>query len=385
MQFREWFCLRNRDSFTIDPRINPDDARFYFGRDHIRAQLRSQIRRAFVEPGVPKMVIYGSYGSGKTQTLYNLQHYLAKEPPKSLQYQSKSVDVVLEMQSKSNHLDWHLQLMEALGKEAVAKWVDALFSKVSNLDQLLTELMNDYNLTQVLKNIRGGGDIPLLAWRWLSGNHLTATELQRLQVTRNLGDVGAGDMVNVLVGLGRLAEQNGEKLIFFMDEAEQFNNIRNPDALDSVHSYLRKMAEPWNSSVGFVVSAYSLTLDDMPEMMTRQDVRTRIGAHNYVEIPPLPSVEDVRAFLSQLLAEFIEQDTAEERIQTEGLGVALETYPLSADAFDMVCEYASQDPTKSLPRNIIKTLNECAISAWDDDNAIIDTNNVNDIAPLVFG
>lgn len=385
MSFKEWFCLKKRESFTIDPRINPEDARFYFGRDEIKAQLKAQIRRAFVEPGVPKMVIYGSYGSGKTQTLYHLQYFLQEEPPKSLKLKPRMVDVVLEMQSKSNHLDWHLQLMEALGKDVVAKWVDALFNKVPNLDQLLEQLMNDYNLTQAVKNIRGGGDIPLLAWRWLSGNHLTAAELQRLQVTRNLGDVGAGDMVNVLVGLGRLAEQNGDKLIFLMDEAEQFNNIRNPDALESVHSYLRKMAEAWNSSVGFIISAYSLTIDDMPEMMVRQDVRTRIGAHNYVEIPPLPSVEDVRKFLNQLLAEFIDQKAAEKKIQKEGLGIPLETYPLSADAFDMICQYAAQDPTKSLPRNIIKTLNECAISAWDEDKPTVDATIVNEIAPLVFG
>jgi DNA polymerase III delta prime subunit len=385
MNFRNWFSLKGRDSFTIDPKINPDDARFYFGRDEIKSKLKAQIRRAFVDPGVPKMVIYGSFGSGKTQTLYNLQHYLQNDPPKSLKFKARTVDVVLEMQSKSDHLDWHLQLMEALGKDTVAKWVDVLFGKVPNLDQHLEGFLNDYNLIQAVKNLRGGGEMPLLAWRWLSGHKLSPTDLQRLQLTRNLGDVGAGDMVNVLVGLGRLAEQNEEKLIFLMDEAEEFNNIRDADALDSVHSYLRKFAEPWNSSVGFIMSAYSLTIDDMPSMMIRQDVRTRIGAINYVEIPPLPTVEDVRAFLSQLLAEFIDQKAAEKKIQKEGLGVPLETYPLSAEAFEMVCEYASQDPTKSLPRNIIKTLNECAIAAWDEEKPIVDANTVNEIAPLVFG
>lgn len=385
MHFKEWFCLDDRESFTIDPRIHPEDAQFYFGRDRVKEQLKGQISRAFIQPGVPKMVIYGSFGSGKTQTLYNLQHYLHETPPKSLEFKPKAVDVVLEMQSKSNNLDWHLQLMEALGRDAVAKWMDALFSKVSNFDQLLEQLMGDYNLTQVMKSFRGGGEIPLLAWRWLSANRLSATELQRLHVTRNLGEVGSGDMVNALVGLGRLAEQNGEKLIFFMDEAEQFNNIRNPDAVESTHSYIRKLAEPWNSSAGFVISAYSLTLDDTPAIMTRSDVVTRIKASNYVEIPPLSSVEDVRRFLSQLLGEFIDQKAAETRIQTEGLGVALETYPLNADAFDLICEYASQDPTKALPRNIINTLNECAISAWDADKPTIEDDTVNDIAPLVFG
>lgn len=385
MNFKEWFCLKDRNSFTIDPKINPTDARFYFGRDEIKKQLKAQIRRAFVDPGIPKMVIYGSFGSGKTQTLYHLEYYMQNDPPKSLKSKPKTVNIVLEMQSKSNHLDWHLQLMEALGKDTVTKWVDILFNKVPNLEQFLEQVLDDYNLIQATKNLRGGGDMPLLAWRWLTGYRLTPNDLQRLQLTRNLGDVGAGDMVNVLVGLGRLAEQNDEKLIFLMDEAELFNNIRNPDALDSVRSYLRKLAEPWNSSAGFIISTYSLTLDDMPEMLYWGPVRTRIGANNYVEIPPLPTVEDVRTFLRELLSELIDQKVAEKRIQEKGLTTTLETYPFSAEAFDMVCEYASQDPTKSLPRNIIKTLNECAISAWDEEKPTVDTEIVNEIVPLIFG
>ena len=385
MDFRDWFCLKDRDSFTIDPQITPDDARFYFGREEIKSQLKAQVRRGFVDPGVPKIVIYGSYGSGKTQTLYHLDHHLRTDPPKSLRFNPKTTMVVLEMQSKSDHLSWHLQLMEALGKDTVANWVDTLFGKVPNFDGLLTQMLGDHNLIQAVKTLRGGGEMPLLAWRWMSGYRLSPTELQRLQLTRNLGDVGAGDLVNVLIGLGHVAEQNGEKLIFLMDEAEEFRNIRNPDALDSVHSYLRKLAEPWNSAVGFVISSFALTLDDMPDSMVRADVRTRIGAINYVEIPPLPTVNDVRRFLTELLSEVINRESAERRIQEQALGSSLETYPFSAEAFDMVCEYSSQDPAKALPRNIIRTLNECAISAWDEGKSIIDVSIVTSIAPLVFG
>ena len=123
----------------------------------------------------------------------------------------------------------------------------------------------------------------------------------------------------------------------------------------------------------------------MGEGVVRADVRTRIGENNFVEIPPLPSVRDVQIFLKELLAELVEQNKAEEKIQNESLGVSLETYPFTADAFDMLCDYASQDPTKALPRNLIKAVNECAISAWDERRSIIEPNIVNEIAPLIFG
>jgi len=385
MDFKQWFCLKGRDSFTIDAQVNPDDARFYFGRPEKLKELETQLRKGFIDPGVPKMFIYGSYGSGKTQTLYHLAYYLQHPPPRSLKLRPAIVHVVLEMQSKSNHLDWHLQIMEALGKETVSRWVDGLFGTVSSMDEALAGLLSDYNIINAVKNLRGGGEMPMLAWRWLAGHRLPATDLQRLQLTRNAGDVGAADMVKILVGFGHLAETNGEKLMFFMDEVEQFQNISNPDCFEAVHNYLRQLAEPKNSSAGFIMSPYAITVDDMPQMMMRGDIRNRIGAINYIEIPPLPSVEDIRAFLSELLANFIDRRAAEDRIQQEGLPVTLDTYPFDAEAFERLCDYASQDPVKALPRNIIKAVNESAISAWDVDKAVIDVDTVNEVASLVFG
>ncbi|MBW1998472.1 MAG: hypothetical protein JRJ29_10980 [Deltaproteobacteria bacterium] len=385
MDFKEWFCLNDRDSFTIDAKVNPDDARFYFGRNEISKRIKRQLRISFVEPKVPKMIVYGAFGSGKTQTLYHLKHFLLNEKPEACKQDLKILHIDLEMHSKSDCRDWHLQIMETLGKEVTAKWVDSLFAQVQNLDNELQTIFKDNNIAEAVKNLRLGGDTGLFAWRWLCGQQLPARDLERLHVTRNLGDIGAGDLVNALVGIGRLAERNGEKIIFLMDEAEHFSRVKTGDQSESIHTYLRKLAEPWNSSLGFILSSYALTLDDMAEIIVRSDVRTRIGENNFVEIPPLPSIQDVQAFLKELLAELVEQNKAEEKIQSDSLGVSLETYPFTAEAFDMLCDYASQDPTKALPRNLIKAVNECAISAWDEKKSIIEANIVNEIAPLIFG
>ncbi|MEW6215141.1 MAG: hypothetical protein AB1478_08075 [Nitrospirota bacterium] len=385
MEFKEWFCLKERESFTIDPKVNPEDAKFYFGREEIKNRIKAQMRRSFVEPGVPKMIIYGSFGSGKTQTLFHLEYYLQNERPEACRQNPRTLHLDLEMRSKSDHADWHLQLMETLAKETVTKWVENLFNQVSNLDIELKAIFRDNNIAVAIKNLRMGGDTAFLAWRWLCGQRLGAGDLEHLRVTRNLGDLGAGDMVNTLVGLGRLAERNNEKIIFFMDEAEQFKNVKTGDATESLHDYLRKLSEPSNSSIGFIVGYYALTLDEMAELVVRQDIRTRIGEINYIEIPPLPSIRDVQIFLKELLAELVKQKEAEQKIQSKSLGVSLETYPFTAEAFDMLCEFASQDPTKALPRNLIKAVNECAISAWDERKTIIEPSIVNEIAPLIFG
>ena len=385
MDFKEWFCLMARESFTVDPVIYPSDAQFYFGRSDIKAQLLAQINKSFIDPGIPKIVLFGAYGSGKTQTLHHIDYLVANAPPRSLHHKARPVHVVLEMGSKSTHKEWHLQLMEALSRDTVIEWVDRAFDKAADWDKFLKRTLREPNLVQAVKNLRGGGEPPLTAWKWLSGQKLSASELQRLNLTRSLGDVGSGDMVNALAALGRLAtESSNEKLIFLMDEAESFRNIRDNDAVESVHNYLRRLAEPQNSSLGFVISTFANIEDDMPPIITRQDVRSRIGAINYMEIPPLPSVEDVKAFLDELLRDLIDQDVAEVRIQEKGLKSTRETYPFEAEAFDLLCDYASQDPIKTLPRNIIHAVNECAISAWDVDKLIVDTDIIHEVAPLVF-
>jgi len=385
LDFKEWFCLNGRESFTIDPKINLDDAKFYFGREEIKNQIKAQLRRSFVEPGVPKMVIYGSFGSGKTQTLFHLEHYLKNERPEACRQNPKIIHLELEMNSRSDHKGWHLQLLETLEMTTVSTWVNSLFSRAQNLDIELKKIFGSSNMVEAAKNLRDRGDIGLLAWRWFCGHELKSNELERLSVTRSLGELGSGDMVNALVGIGRLAEKNGEKLIFLMDEAEQFKNVKTGDATESLHTYLRKLAEPSNSSVGFIIASYALTPDDMAELLVRADVRTRIGENNFIEIPPLPSTLYVQTFLKELLAELVEQNKAKQKIQSESLGIKLDTYPFTEEAFDMLCDFASEDPTKALPRNIIRAVNECAISAWDGRKPVIETDIVNEIAPKIFG
>ena len=133
MDFKEWFCLKARASFTVDPVIYPSDARFYFGRSDIKAQLRAQINKSFIDPGVPKVVLFGAYGSGKTQTLHHIEYLLANDPPRSLRHKARPIHVVLEMGSKSTHKEWHLQLMEALSRDTVTEWVETSVCQGSRL------------------------------------------------------------------------------------------------------------------------------------------------------------------------------------------------------------------------------------------------------------
>jgi hypothetical protein len=386
--FQEWFCLKNRATFTIDPKVNPDDAKLYFGRDTLRDRIRKQVSRAFIDPQVPKMMFYGSYGSGKTQTLYHMAWEMQANKPSSCNGQLHPVHMDIEVQSKSSADSWHLQMTEALEMNTVQGWLQTLFAKTSNFELEVAKLTTESNIQMVFKQLRGGGDLAFNAWRWLTGQALVAKELQEIKVTRKLGDVGVGDLVSAMIALGNLARAVGRNLVFFMDEMEGLANVKQGDAAESWHDYLRKISDNSNSTVGFVLGFTAVTLDDAPRILTRPDITSRIGRQNLIELETLPSPANVKVFVEDMLSHLIDQNNADKLIQTDHLPTTLPTYPFTASAFDLLCDYACQDPAKSTPRNIIRAINECAITAWDaapNKKRVIDDTIVNDIAPVIFG
>ena len=386
MAFKNWFCLKERESFTIDPKINPSDAKFYFGRTQLDDRMKNQIKRAFIDPQVPKVMVWGPYGCGKTQTLYYLADWMKNETPESCKGKPHTVHVEIEVRSKSTAAEWHLQNMEALGMGTVQAWLNTIYPKHrDDFDVELRKLTSDPNVVKAFMHLVGTDDKAYGAWRWLSGQALTSKELQEFQVTRNLGSVGVGDLVAALQSCGALAAAVGSRLVFFIDEMEELQNVRTGDAAESWHQYIRKLADNANSFVGFVIGFKADTRDDAPEVLVRGDVSSRISTNNYIELETLAAPANVQQFVREMLDHLIDQEEAETRIQADALPSTKDTYPFTANAFELMCDYACQDVIKSTPRNIIRTINECAIAAWDSQKKVIDDDIVNEIAPIIFG
>jgi hypothetical protein len=194
-----------------------------------------------------------------------------------------------------------------------------------------------------------------------------------------------GDLVAALQACGLLAAAVGQRLVLFIDEMEELQNVRTGDAAESWHQYIRKLADNANSSVGFVIGFKADTRDDAPEMLVRGDVSSRISPNNYIELETLAAPANVQQFVKELLEHLVYQEEAEKRIQAGSLSSTKDNYPFTASAFELMCDYACQDVIKSTPRNIIRTINECAIAAWDAQKKVIDDDIVNEIAPIIFG
>ena len=384
-KFTSWFCLNERSNFTINPQITPQDSQYYFGRDDIKKQLQKQIRRSFTAPGVPKLMVWGPYGSGKTQTLFYLKHFLETEKPEFVESTPRIIYLTIELRDNSSASDFHMQLMEQLGKETVTEWVKKLFERERDFESVMRTISdNDENTMNALKELRVNGDSALIAWRWLTGQKIPDQQLSTLNLTRNIGINTAQDLVQVLVAIGALASMVGEMLVFMIDELEQLLGVRTGNASESIHSYVRYLADPSNPSVGFLIGFKADVLDDAPEVLRRGDIHDRIGAANYIDIPPLPAVADVKTFIIELLKHLTKNDEVELKISEKGLDSEVGVFPFSRPALELLADYATQDPSRALPRNIIHAINECAIEAWDEGKAVIDEIIVNSVAPHVF-
>jgi len=382
--FSNWFCLNNRSNFTIDAQINKMDAQYYFGRHDTKLRLQKQVRRAFIDPGVPKMMIYGPYGSGKTQTLFYLYHFLGQEVEPVDGAKPYLVYVPVEMQERSKASNLHMQLMQALGKEAVSGWVRKLFESSPNLDVSLSQVTNDPNVAIALRELRAPGEASFAAWRWLTCQGMVDRDLNQLGLTVDLNKSVSKDMAEALVSVGHLAKKVNEMLIFLIDEMESLQNVRAGDAAESIHLYIRNLSEKKNSFVGFLIGFKADVPDDAPEILRRSDVMSRIGNQNFVDIPPLPAVSDVKTFIEELLNNLIDEVKVKSHISQDKLNTKQGIFPFEQIAFEQLADYATQDITRALPRNIINAINECAIQAWDENKALIDSTIVDNVAPYIF-
>jgi len=383
--FHDWFCLKDRENFVVDPTVNKGDAKLYFDRDGLPGRLEELVASSFIAPEVPKMMFYGTYGSGKTHTLHRVAHIVTSKQRKSCKYVPHIVHLDIEARGDSKADYLHLQLTEALGMNVVQSWIRSLATGSSDFNKAVARLASKTNIQQALKQLNGTNTVALAAWQWLTGRPLAAEELQSIGLTTQLCYVGVGDLANAVIAIGNLARAVGKCLIFFANEMEALQNIRAGDAAESWHDYFRILACNSNSSVGFVLAFAANTTDDAPRILVRTDIISRIGRQNVIELEALAAPANVKTFVEDMLTNLISRTKAQALISSQSLPTGFKRYPFTPSAFELMCDYACQDPAKSTPRNIIRTVNECAIRAWRGKKPIIDDRIVHEIAPAVFG
>lgn len=373
---KEWFCLKEKDYFYIDPQ---EDAPVYFGRQELQQRLTLTLRNSFLtKAGVPKIFIWGPYGGGKTHTLFHIKYFLEHDkevPPCEVIYFDLG-----PLASRSTYVRLHRMLLETLGMEMVRGLANDLLSSMvgPDLEDRLRSYFPNPNIGNALRSLSYGGSAPqsLMAWKWLCGENLRDEQQRTLPVTKNL--TGEGELIEVVTALGKLVRDvRSRRIVYLVDEAEQLGSVTNPDAERAFIWSIRQLAdEVVNKAVGFVFTTYGRYGEELPPILDREEIKNRIGDRNIIPIEHFGGGQDIRNFVVELLQELVDREKAAQEIQKHGLSTTLEAYPFTEDALDQFCEFLGEVPERSLPREIIRSINDCAVGAYRAGERVIDVHQI---------
>lgn len=373
----ENFFLRpGRRNFEIQFRTNEEDRKAYFGTSHLNLELTQSIRERYAMGLPPKKYLYGEYGSGKTHTLFNLKYHL-EQNSEALPFKILCPLIEGEFKKKTNYSYLHGQMMEAISLEEVRAVVQEYLAKhaTGDLGKTLREYFGDANIAKAIQGLGLGGQ-QITLWRWLCGHGLSASELNAHNLTKNMDTVG--EMVRVLTGLCRMFREKGINFVFLLDEMEGLGNVDDSDAQDSFHDALRKLADQENDVVGFIVSIFAGSEEQIPQFVYRPDIVSRIGGAHTHHLNYFQQDQDVEKFLLDLSALVIDTQKRTEAERAKTIPSGLKFYPFSDDAKEQFIHLAVSAPGASLPRNIIDAVNECALCAFRRSARVID---IQDLTP----
>jgi len=374
----ERFCLKDgRKNFSINFRHNEEDRKAYFGKTQLNEEIIKDIRERYMMGSQPKKYIYGQYGVGKTHTLFNIKYKLEESPEaKAITgYKVKCCFIDAEFKEKTNYNYLHAQMMEAVTLEKIRDAVQEYLAKNAgpNLEEKLRNDFGDANIARAIQALGYAGE-PITLWKWLCGGSLSAAELTSYNLTKNMDTVS--EMYRVLVGITRLFVEKGTYYLFLLDEMEGLGNIRNQDCRESYHDAFRKLADDDNDVIGFIVSIYTMSENDIPEFIYTEDILTRLNKSNIHYLEYLAHEDDVRQFVKDLFELIIDENKKKEKEKNGQVPSGLEYFPLTGEAIDEFVNLAISAPTASLPRNFISALNEGAVRAARRDSDVIDTEDL---------
>lgn len=367
---QEWFGLKDEHrDFMIDYQ---NDARLFFARQDLNAQLMSLVTRSFRTGTPPKFVLYGDWGVGKTHTMRHIQYVIENNSD----FPAFVVFVELpDITSKSTFQVAHAALMDSLGFDAARRWMFRYQTANAESSQSLIQgVTNSGDIALAFMSLLGAGDQCRISWDWLRGISLSASDARLVGLPQVLDQ--SQQLVKVLQMMGRLclAAEN-EMLVFMLDEVTKLNFVTNQDAVNHWINAFKEIADLQAKEFGFIVSTSNQDIDDMALPLSDPQVVTRFGDQNYIPLRRLDE-QEASVFLSNLLKEWIDQSKMDAIIEEyaaelEGESIMLGSFPFTDDAFKIAIQYCCRLGQQATPRDIQQSLDDLLNRSIDDGRHIV--------------
>jgi len=341
VSFGEWFHLRDRQRATFELDPERGDARLWCGDPRIRETLKNALFGG-IDRGVPQLILYGEYGTGKTHALRHCEWMLKNDSKYGAVH-------ILRIEwagfgGRTRFVDLYRETMGRLGLPFISSLMRDHFGVHKELDiprHLVDALGQDTDLRTVLRRLARLDALPNmlhlpdaytnLGWRWLTGHALNQSERKTLNVSASLVENANPARLAALLQLwGHLLQRHhGKKLLLLYDEAEQAHQLeRNRDALNSFTSAIRALFDRSQKDVGVLLAFYATDLYE--NALIRPDTYSRLNLpEQVIQLGVLATAASRRDFLGRVLAELVESGQPE-------------YHPFDQPAFDYFAEHCEK-------------------------------------------
>jgi hypothetical protein len=366
-----------KEAFAIDPWR---DAEEYFGAQDLEKRIRRRIEADFVqERGVPKFFVYGAYGAGKTHTLAHIRWVLESDPGLTRDFPTEPIYFeIAPIRAREQWSKVHERLINAIGLGRLKEAVRVLLSGADATDPIETleakgvlrygEEAIKRSQAQIFRNLLFGGRQETLSWEWLKGRQLRVDDALMLGTETSLSE--PSDFTACLLNAASLIHRGlGRKLVLLIDEAETLHNLTNSDSQEEFLFAFRRLVATDNNVLGLVVAYESAGggMEQAPRLFQHEAIMSRVDyEQGFFDLTNLLPVETRAAkdFIIEILRYLVDQVRARQTIDDEGLETDPEYFPFTKEAVDLIADFVTQSPERTLPRQIIALLSNAVVEAW---------------------
>jgi len=309
-----------QEYFVINPR---KEFQVFFAREDEFENFYQELVGTVNSGRVPRYVVFGFFGVGKTHFLLHLKHKLA----------DTADAVYVETPSchrRTSFIEFYRSIVSALGRTTVIDLLAEGLKKPTKIRELgLTE-----DLLRVIDNAFREKQ-PFVLWKFLSGEKLKATEADKLEAVRR--ELSVEDAVALLNAMAILHERaTGKPLILLVDEFENTAHIGG-DAKTAFTEAMRSLVDE-GSMIGTVFALTARSTAEMPSPIIDEPVVRRIGITNYIHFEDYKP-DELTKFMRQVI-QYRRESNFDAKKALANLQTAetldIETYPFTREALEQI-------------------------------------------------
>jgi DNA polymerase III delta prime subunit len=289
------------------------------------------------------------------------------------------------MSRGSKYLQLHKAIMNAFRNNSI---IPSIFEKALDEVNNRKELGDFKNLLNACNSYKNGKVSETELIRFVSGDKLTSSMLEKLEVTGSLDTFDALKLLRIIADLFWNIE--GKMLMIVLDEVDNLKEAT-LGARDFKEAF-RQVAEMSKLSIIFIFNVATkdkLSIDVLPSPLKDTGVVTRIGSRNYMIAPEAMRITELRGFVEEVNCRLrgknfkVALKRANKKYGKEEIDENLFPFTNSGfKAFETKVQNFLSESEKGralLPRSVLNYINECCAEATLLSKSAIDEKVIEEV------